>query len=145
MKRGIFVQELKLDPSKPPVFDIDVQAGRLVQIYGSAEPVSELEVAGKQRMRLVPVFCFDVDFDEPTVTRRFVLMPVIPGEAVGIEGDDGRLAEFVGMFINPLNKLPLAVYELPWSAETSIADSSEEVTPDSMLETLTRAREEKTP
>jgi hypothetical protein len=140
VKRGIKIETLTIDPAKPPVFDINIQPGPVVQIYGTAEPVSEVVVGNKKRFRLLPVICFDVDHDEPAIDRRFVLLPV------GADGGwiEDAAATYCGIFINPLNKLPLALYEVPWTEVTpSVTDSSvvDEVTPDAALDILQRAQE----
>ena len=103
MKRGPRVVTLQINPDHPPVFDIQIQPGKLVSIYAHMEKGKI--VSAKQTARLVPVLVFDVDKDAAEIDRRIILLPAEDGWV----GDPTAFC--AGTFVNPVDGTLIAVYE----------------------------------
>lgn len=105
MKRGPFQIKLAVDPKAPLVFDIETHPGELVTAWGHVEKGSV--IAKEQTAKLVPVLVFDVDYDMPKIMKRVVLVPYSGwlGEADAMR---------IGFFMNPLDRSPCLIYEVPY-------------------------------
>lgn len=127
-RRGIEVISLNIDEGKPLVFDVPLPPGDLVFAYCATE--KGRVIAQRQPIRIVPRLCFDVEVDAPKSTRRFVLVPAGVRKEVEGTGEREWAGGWIGepnarlrqVIVNPIDGMPLGIYEVPWEPATLADD-----------------------